>query len=59
MEPVTVLLGNIDLLVAYWFFILKGRTFTPEGWQQQILAQKKHRHLLKSGIDVRKYEDYL
>lgn len=59
MEPVTVIIANIDLLVAYWFFILKGKNFTPEGWQKQIFAQKKYRHLLKAGIDIPKYEEYL
>jgi hypothetical protein len=34
MEPVTVLLANIDIMAAYWFFILKGKTFSPEGWQK-------------------------
>ena len=59
MEPITVIIGNIDLMVAYWFFILKGRNLSPEGWQKEIFNQKKYRHLLKEGIDVPRFEEYL
>ncbi len=55
----TVIIGNIDIMMAYWFFILKGKNFSPEGWQQEIFNKKKFRHLLKEGIDVPKYEEYL
>jgi hypothetical protein len=29
MEPVTVILGNFDLFFAYYFFLIKGRQFSP------------------------------
>ena len=28
MEPITVILANIDLMIGYWFFIIKGRPFS-------------------------------
>ena len=30
MEPVTVLLANIDLLIGYYFFVFKGKNYTLE-----------------------------
>ena len=36
MEPITVIIANIDIMVAYWFFILKGRNFTPSTWRNQL-----------------------
>ena len=55
MEPITVLLANLDIMAAYWFFILKGKPFSPEGWHTDIFSRKKYKHLLNSGIDVQKY----
>ena len=59
MEPVTVILANLDIMIAYWFFILKGETFSPEWWHKDIIERKKYGHLLKSGINISKYEEYI
>jgi len=59
MEPVTVILANLDLMAGYWFFIWKGTPFSPLNWQNLILQKKKNKHLSRHGIDVRKYEEYL
>jgi hypothetical protein len=45
MEPVTVILGNIDLLVAYYFFLLKGQNYSPETWKNSIVTGKRMRYL--------------
>jgi hypothetical protein len=59
MEPVTVILGNFDILVAYYFFLLKGQNYSPEVWKNSIIASKRLKHLEKEGVDVRKYEELL
>ena len=33
MEPITVIILNLDIMTAYWFFILKGTPFTPSNWK--------------------------
>ena len=59
MEPITVIIANLDIMAAYWFFIVKGTPFSPSGWQSMIFTQHKYRHLVKAGIDIQKYEEYL
>ena len=59
MEPITVLLANLDIFVAYWFFILKGKPFSPQGWHTDIFSRKKYKYLVNSGIDVHKYCEYI
>jgi len=59
MEPITVILANIDLMIGYWFFILKGRPFSCENWHSELFKNFRHRHLRNSGIDLNKYEEYL
>lgn len=56
MEPITVLIGNIDLMAAYWFFIVKGSPYSPKNWQSLILQKQKNNYLSKHGINVQKYE---
>lgn len=36
MEPITVLLGNMDLFLAYYFFVFKDRPYTLHQIQQNI-----------------------
>lgn len=57
MEPVTVILANFDILVAYYFFLLKGQNYSPETWKNSIIASKRLKYLEKEGVDVRKYEE--
>jgi hypothetical protein len=59
MEPITVILANIDIFFAYWFFILKGRNYSPQNWQEHIYQRSKFNHLRSEGIDVEKYQEYL
>ena len=59
MEPITVIIMNIDIMVAYWFFIIKGKNFSPTAWKDQIFVERKYRHLLNSGVDVQKYQEYM
>ena len=56
MEPITVIIANIDLMAAYWFFIIRGSSFSPKNWENLYLRKKKNKYLSKHGIDVRKYE---
>jgi hypothetical protein len=56
MEPITVILANIDLCVAYFYFIIKGKQYSPETLQNSMIESRKFRHLKKQGIDVNKYE---
>jgi hypothetical protein len=56
MEPVTVIMGNFDLFVAYYFFLLKGQNYSPETWKKTIIERKRMNYLEKQGVDVRKYE---
>lgn len=59
MEPVTVVLGNFDLLAAYYFFLLKGETYSPEAWKNAIIRQRRLKECRKQGIDTEKYEELL
>jgi hypothetical protein len=59
MEPITVILANVDLMAAYWFFIVKGSPYSPKNWENLILQKRRNKYLSKHGIDVRKYEEYL
>ena len=59
MEPITVIIANIDIMAAYWFFIIKGTNFSPNAWKGQIFSQKKFKHLMNSGIDIDKYNEYI
>jgi hypothetical protein len=36
MEPITVIIANLDLLVAYYFFVFKGRDYSLEDIQKNI-----------------------
>ena len=58
MEPITCILANIDILVGYYFFLLKGVTFSPANWVDSMVKNRRNRHLAKEGIDVQKYEEY-
>jgi hypothetical protein len=59
MEPVTVILANIDLFAAYYFFLLKGQNYSPENWEKAIIKRKRLGYLEKQGVDTRKYEELL
>jgi hypothetical protein len=59
MEPVTVILGNFDLLVAYYFFLLRGRPYSPENWKESIVQHRRLKHLERQGVDTAKYEELL
>lgn len=59
MEPITVILANIDLMIGYWFFILKGRPFSCGNLYQELFKKHRFSHLRNSGIDINKYEEYL
>lgn len=56
MEPVTVILGNFDLLAAYYFFLMKGQTYSPENLKNAIFKARRLKQLSKHGVDTRKYE---
>jgi len=59
MEPITVILANIDLCVAYFYFLIKGKQYSPENLQNSMIESRKFRHLTNQGIDVNKYEELL
>lgn len=56
MEPVTVILGNFDLFTAYYFFLLKGESYSPEAWKNAIIKQRRLKECRKQGIETEKYE---
>ena len=55
MEPITIILANFDLFVAYYFFILRGRSWSLEGIQQSIMDRNKSAVLKKNGVNMEKY----
>ena len=52
MEPVTVILANIDILLAYYYFVMKGNDYSLETIQQKMIQSKKYKYLAKHGINV-------
>ena len=58
MEPICCILANIDIFFGYYFFLLKGVTFSPANWVDSTVKNRRKRHLAKHGIDVQKYEEY-
>jgi hypothetical protein len=42
MEPITVIIGNLDILLGYYFFVFKGREYSLEEVQKNL--QEKHRY---------------
>lgn len=55
MEPITIILMNFDLFVAYYFFILKGRSWSLEGIQRSFMDRNKSSILRKHGVNMKKY----
>lgn len=47
MEPITVILSNLDLLVGYYFFVLKGKEYSLEGIQRDAQERNKLAYLKK------------
>ena len=59
MEPITVILANFDLFIAYYFFIFRGRSWTLEGLQKSFMDRKRSSILRKNGVNMDKYEELL
>ncbi len=56
MEPVTVILANFDILIAYYYFVMKGNDFSLETIQRKMIESRKYKYLAKHGINVTRYE---
>ena len=56
IEPITCVLANVDLFVAYYFFILKGRDYSLQEIRQSYMKERKFSSLRKNGVDVDKYQ---
>ena len=59
LEPITCILGNCDLLFAYYFFIVKGRDWSLGEMHSRYFEDRKFTNLRKYGVDVDKYQEML
>ena len=59
LEPVTCILGNVDLFAAYYFFIFKGRDWSLGEMHSNYFEEKKMANLKKYGVDVEKYQELM
>jgi hypothetical protein len=57
MEPITVIIMNFDLLVSYYFFILRNRSWSLEGIHGSIIDRNKNVILKRYGINIDRYEE--
>lgn len=59
MEPITIILFNFDIFIAYYFFIFRGRSWSLEGLQRSFMERNRAKILRKNGVNVQKYEELL
>jgi hypothetical protein len=59
MEPITVILTNLDILIGYYFFVFKGRDYSLEELQKSMEEKHKFKYLKKYKFNLEKYEELL
>lgn len=59
MEPITVILTNLDILVGYYFFVFKGRDYSLEELQKSMEEKHKFNYLRRYKFNLAKYEELL
>ncbi len=59
MEPITVILTNLDILIGYYFFVFKGREYSLEELQKSMEEKHKFKYLKKYKFNLEKYEELL
>ncbi len=45
MEPISVILTNLDILIGYYFFVFKGREYSLEEMQKSMEERHKFHYL--------------
>lgn len=56
MEPITYLLGLMDCVIAYTFFLTIRADYSPSGLREAVLARARKRQARKLGWDAEKFE---
>lgn len=56
MEPITVLLANLELLIAYFFFIRNKKEFTLKKLTESAASHRLHDQMQREAFQYRKHE---
>lgn len=55
MEPMTVLIGNMEVLIAYYFFVLRRKEFTFKKVSESYFENKKSKVMMKEAFNFEHY----